>query len=147
MLSEVELIMKVYIDASVMIAALLSPTGGSAKIFNLIRSKKIVGITSQTVVDEVLEHKEKISASLAEIHDFIVKHNLLVRKRLTRKEIELYSGKIDRDDAHLIAGAKLTKCSALVSLDKKHVLQEKVKQAFLPLKILNPKEFLQELRI
>jgi len=139
--------MNVYVDASVIIAALLSPTGGSAKIFDLIRRKKIVGITSQTVIDEVLDHSEKIQRSPTDIHEFIVKHNLLVRKRVTRKEIDPYVHSIDVDDAHLIAGAKLTTCDILVSLDKKHVLQEKVKQMFKEITFMSPKELIEYMKV
>jgi len=54
-------------------------------------------------------------------------------------------GLIDAEDAHLVAGANLTNCSHLVSLNKKHVLREDVKKRFSPLKIVSPKEVLQEL--
>ena len=52
---------------------------------------------------------------------------------------------IDDEDAHLIAGANLTRCSYLVSLDKKHVLKLDIKKNFLPLRIVSPKELLEEI--
>ena len=47
--------MRVFFDASVIIAALLSPTGGSALLFQFIKIGFIVGVTSQTVIAEVFE--------------------------------------------------------------------------------------------
>jgi len=139
--------MRVFFDASVIIAALLSPTGGSALLFRFIKTGDIVGITSQTAIDEVVaEDKfEKINKTKEEIEQFIAKSGLRVREVITPSEIEPYRGLIDAEDAHLVAGANLTRCSHLVSLDKKHVLREDVRKRFLPLKIVNPKELLQEL--
>lgn len=47
--------MRVYFDASVIIAALLSPTGGSALLFQFIKNGAVTGIVSQTVLEEILE--------------------------------------------------------------------------------------------
>lgn len=47
--------MIVFFDASVIIAALLSPTGGSAMLFKYIKLGIIVGITSQTAIEEIIQ--------------------------------------------------------------------------------------------
>jgi len=103
-----------------------------------------VGITSQTVIEELLEEDKpgKINKTKEEIEHFIAESRLVVREAITLKEIEPYQQMIDREDAHLIAGANLTKCTYLVSFDKKHVLAENVKNQFHPLKIVNPKELI-----
>ena len=139
--------MRVFFDASIIIAALLSPTGGSALLFQFIKMLRIIGVTSQTVIDEVLEEDKpgKLNKTKAEIEQFIMESGLVVREAIALKGIEPYQHMIDRDDAHLIAGAILTKSSYLVSLDKKHVLAEEVRTRFLPLAIVSPKEMLEEL--
>ena len=137
--------MKVFFDASVLIAALLSPSGGSAQLLKYIKSETITGITSQTALAEVSDKTEKIQKSQTEIEQFIAESHLLVRKHLTLDEIAPYQNLIDIGDAHLIAGAYLTKCTHLVTLDKKHLLRSDIQAKFLPLKILNPKELLEEL--
>ena len=68
-----------------------------------------------------------------------------MREAITAKDIEPYHELIDAKDAHLIAGANLTKCIYLVSLDKKHVLKDAIRRQFLPLKIVSPKELIEEL--
>ncbi|MBI3577765.1 hypothetical protein HY086_07045 [Candidatus Gottesmanbacteria bacterium] len=97
--------MTVFFDASVIIAAILSPTGGSAKLLHLAKHKVIVAITSQTVIDEVLDHTEKIQKAPKEISWYIKDAGLLVRERITQEEIEKVSGIIDATDAHLLVGA------------------------------------------
>lgn len=139
--------MRVFFDASVIIAALLSPTGGSALLLSFIKTGRLVGVTSQTVIDEVLEEDKpkKLHKTREEIEQFIATSGLVVRETITLQEIALYQQLIDRDDAHLLAGAALTNSSYLVSLDKKHVLSETVRTKVLPLKIVSPKEMLEEL--
>jgi len=137
--------MKVFFDASVIIAALLSPNGGSAQLFKYITLKKIIGITSQTVIEEILEEEKfiKISKSREEIEKFIAGSGLIVRKSVGETDIEKYRYSIDIEDAHLVAGANLTKCDYLVSLDQKHVLRQDIKEQFLPLKIVSPGDLLE----
>lgn len=134
---------KVFLDASVIIAAMLSPTGGSAKVIKLGQLGSWAQITSQTVIDEVKDHTEKIGKSAAEIDQFIKEHSVLMRKRLTKLDIKPYLGKVEQDDAHLIAGAKLTKCDYRITLDKRHLLKTDIKNRFKLLKIVNAQEFLQ----
>lgn len=135
--------MKVFFDASIIIAALLSPTGGSSQLFRFIAVGLIKGITSQTVIEEVLEvdKPQKIKKSKEEIEQFIAASGLLVRKNITLQEIAPYENMVDREDAHLVAGANLTKCTYLVTLDKKHLLRLDIQEKFLPLLIVSPQRF------
>ena len=139
--------MRVFFDASVIIAALLSPTGGSSQLLKYIKFGKITAITSQTVIEEILEEDKtpRIKKSKTQIGQFIADSKLIVRKPITIDEIEPYQGLVDVEDAHLIAGANLTKCGYLVTLDKKHLLRPDIQKKFLPLKIVSPGELLEEL--
>jgi putative PIN family toxin of toxin-antitoxin system len=139
--------MRVFFDASVIIAALLSPTGGSALLLQFIKTDTIIGITSQTVIEEMMNDDKlnKLNKTKEEIEQFIAESGLLVSETITLDDIKPYQNMIDEEDAHLIAGANLTKCSHLVSFDKKHVLYEDVVKRFLPLIIVNPKGLLEEL--
>ena len=138
--------MRVYIDASVIIAALLSPSGGSALVLTYVKQGKIIGITSQTVLFEVLKKTAKIKKSPAKIHAFINLNRLLVRQPLTISEITPYQKFVsDPKDVHVVAGAKLTKCHYLITLDKRHLLKSDVQKKVLPLQIVSPKEMLEKL--
>lgn len=139
--------MKVFFDASVIIAAMLSPTGGSSLLFEYIKINRIIGITSLTVIDEIFKEDKykKLKKSKEEMEQFIASSGLLIREKVTTSEIAPYQDQIDIEDAHLIAGANLTKCGYLVSLDKKHLINEEIQKRFLPLKIVSPKELLEEI--
>lgn len=136
---------KVYLDASVIIAALFSPTGGSAKLLEFVKLGMVVGVASQTVIDEVEEHSLKIKKSHKEIRRFIQEHSIIVRESIDELELESFKNLIEEEDIHVAVGARLTKCDYLVTLDKKHLLQEEVKEMLKPLKVVSPKEILQDL--
>ncbi|MBI2028600.1 MAG: putative toxin-antitoxin system toxin component, PIN family [Candidatus Levybacteria bacterium] len=139
--------MRVFFDASIIIAALLSPSGGSSLLFEYVKQERIVGLTSQTVIDEILEEEKykKLNKSRNEIVQFVAQSGLIIREAIGIEEISSLQGQVDLDDAHLIAGAVQTKSAYLVTLDKKHLLREDIRQKFLPLRILSPKELLQKL--
>ncbi len=137
--------MKVYFDACVIIAALLSKTGGSALLLEYARQRRITGITSQTAIEEILDKTKKLGKSKAELEEFIADSGLVIRQAVSVEEIMPYRGLVDLDDAHLIAGANLTECSHLVTLDKKHLLRDDIQLRFLPLKIISPKDLLEEI--
>lgn len=135
---------KVYFDASVIVSALISSYGGSAKLLGMVKEKIITGITSQTVIDEVLEHTKKIKLSSQDIQEYITNCRILVRKEISPDDIIPYKNLVDVDDAHVIAGAHMTHCKYLVTLDKKHllVLQGKIKK----ITIVAPRELLRLLK-
>lgn len=69
-----------------------------------------------------------------------------MRKSVTVSEIEPYHETIERKDAHVIAGAILTKCDYLVTFDKKHINNKRVRTKIKEVKILSPKELLSIMR-
>jgi putative PIN family toxin of toxin-antitoxin system len=138
---------KVYFDASVIIAGLLSPTGGSSALLTLAQQNSIIGITSQTVVEEILSHRHKISKRLEEIIAYIQENNLIIRNEILLEDIQAISDlMIDVDDTHVFVGATHTGADYLVSLDKKHILAPSVQAKFPHLHICSPKELLAVLR-
>lgn len=136
---------RIYLDASVIIAAMLSPTGGSAKLIQFVRLGAVAGITSQTAIAEIEEHALKIDKTLTEIRQFIQDNKVVVREKISKAEEEPYQGLVDKEDIHIVAGAKLTKCDYLVTLDKKHLLKDEVRKLVKPMKIVNTKEILFDL--
>ncbi len=138
---------RVFFDASIIIAAFLSETGGSSLLFKYIEAGRIAGITSQTAIDEILEEDKpkKIKRSREEIEQFIAHSGLIIKENITLDEIVPYEDLVEIEDAHLIAGANLTKCTHLVTLDKKHLLREDIQKRFLPLQIVSPRNLLEQL--
>ena len=137
--------MKVFFDASVIIAALLSPSGGSAKIIELGKAGSLHLVTSQTVIGEVINNSTKIKKSEKQINNFISQNNILVREQIRTSEIEPFFNIVESKDAHILAGAISTKCTHLATLDKRHLLKPQVKKFLRPIKTGTPKEILEEM--
>lgn len=136
---------RVFLDASVIIAALLSPNGGSHKLIELGNSGLIKNLTSQTVIDEVINNSSKIKRTEKQIIDFISKNTILVRERVETSETERFKKVVELKDTHVLAGSVTTRCTHLATLDKKHLLQPKVKKGMKYLKVVTPKEILEEI--
>lgn len=139
--------LKVFFDTSVLFSAIYSSTGGSYQICQLVRQGKIKGLTSQTVVKELLANTSKFSKKTEILpEEFIVVHKLIVRNEISEQEIKLYRTIISAKDAHILAGATLCCCDYLLTLDKKHLDNEGVKDKFTFVIITSPKEFLEYFR-
>ena len=132
---------KVFFDASVIFSACQSSNGGSRRLIELVKTSKMIGITSQTVIEEVEKNTDKFSA-LFPFASFIKDNNFFVRSKITLTEIKPYQNLIEAKDAHVVAGAVLTECDYLVTLDKKHLNNSRIKSFIVQIKIVSPKELL-----
>ena len=128
-----------FIDASVILAALGSKMGGSSEVLKLVKKHKIVGITSQAVVEEVLRNAHKIKITESEVSRLISISSLKVIPAPTSEEVEKYLDVTAAKDAHVVASAIKSKANVVITLDKKHLLSKKIKG----LGILTPGEFLK----
>ena len=137
---------KVFFDASVLFSAIYSDKGASRKLVTLVKSHTIIGITSQTVIEELERNIEKFKRETnTEIHTFIAVHDILVRKVIESDELEPYQGLVEEKDAHVVAGAIQTSSDYLVTLDKKHLNNNEVKKKIKLTLILSPAELLLQI--
>lgn len=121
-------------NASVILAAFYSPSGGSAKLLRWLKEGKIIGIISTIIFSEVQKHQA--STLIGQIFK--------ITTAPSEKEISFYNKiVIDQGDRHVLASAKEMGVDYLVSLDKKHLLsiRHKVKD----FKIVSPKELIETL--
>lgn len=81
------------------------------------------------------------------IRQFIAERGFLVRRYITVSEIEPYVAVVEERDAHVIAGALITRCEYLVTLDKKHI-DTRVAKNFVGdrLCVVSPQEMLSRTR-
>lgn len=133
--------MAAFIDASVILAALGSKSGGSSMVLKLIRNGKIAGITSQAVIEEVFRNAYKIKIPESEVSKFVSNSSLKIIPVPTSIEVEKYLGDTVAKDAHVVASAIRSKSEFIITLDKKHLLSTLIKG----LKIVTPGEFLKNL--
>lgn len=133
---------KVFFDASVLIAALISSKGASRQLFKY-SSTKIVSIVSQTVINEVKTNLHKFKGiTQRDLDNFISRNKIFVRRKVFKGEISQLVAFIEEKDAHVLAGAILTQCHYLVSLDKKHIVKNETKRHFKNLQIVLPRDLL-----
>lgn len=135
---------KVFFDASVLFSGFYSPTGASRALLELVKKNFIYGLTSQTVIDELEDNLYKFSKQI-NIDSLIEEYSILIREKITVKEIEPYKTSIEEKDQHVVTGAVLTGCQYLVTLDKKHLDNQKIKENITKIKIISPKELLNKI--
>ena len=133
--------MLAFIDASVILAALGSKSGGSSQILKLIRESKLDGITSQAVVEEVFRNVYKIKIAESKVSRLISISSIKVIPAPTSEEVEKYLNITAAKDAHVVASAIKSKANVVITLDKKHLLSKRIKG----LSVLTPGEFLKNL--
>lgn len=136
--------MRVFVDTSVILAALGSKTGGSSLVLALGKKSKLQLLTSSTVIEELRRNIPKINVPVSTAENLVVKSKIFLIPVPTIEEVEKYE-KIAGKDAHVLASATGSKAEVLITLDKKHLLKKEVKQKVKTIKILTPGELLQRL--
>ena len=135
--------MKIFLDASVILAGLASETGGSRVLLSLSEQKKIITVVSALVLEEVKRNIEKkfSERELLRFASWLKKAQpqvVAVRKR----EIESFREIVISKDRHVLASADKAEVNYLVTLDKKHLLIINQKKAPLSFSILTPGELI-----
>lgn len=133
--------LRVLFNASVVLAGLNSPEGGSGKLLKYAKSKRIIGVVSELILDEVIRHADKINRSSVEIEKEIREIFGYASVAPSEKMVDKYQKlTIDPSDAHVLASCEEEGCNVLVTLDQKHllILRGKIKG----LLIMTPGQFL-----
>lgn len=132
----------VFLDASVILSGLASPTGGSRKLFDAAKIKKLKLITSTSVLEEVSTHLEKLGIEQKCLIELLSRKTIRLVTRPKEEIVEKFRRVTpDPDDVHVLAGAVLSGAGLLISLDKKHILTLRVKKALKPVLVKSPREF------
>lgn len=134
----------VFFNASVILAGLHSPSGGSAKLLNWVKQGKLEGLISEIILDEALRHSDKIGLNQDLAREKILK--IFTKISIAPKETSVLKFKdliTDPGDAHVLASSKELKVGYLVSLDKKHILS--LQNEVGDFKIVSPKQLIEEI--
>jgi putative PIN family toxin of toxin-antitoxin system len=135
----------VFVDASVWIAAAASPMGGSSLVLEVCRGKRFAAICSQRVL---LEAQQNIRDKMT-THEMVRFYQLLAAASSSQvspvnAEAEAqYAEIVGLKDAHVVAAAIHSSAAFLVTLDRKHLANDRVRTAGLPLEVLTPGEFIR----
>ncbi|MDP4008061.1 MAG: PIN domain-containing protein [Candidatus Peregrinibacteria bacterium] len=139
--------MLIFIDSSVVVAALFSSTGASAEIFELCEMSFCKAVISECVVDEVERTLKKKSIEHLNIfRDLLKISKVKILPKPTKKELNTASSWIkDPDDVHILASAKSVNVDALLTLDIRHFIKDENVSRLSGLDIFTPGEFLNSI--
>ena len=136
---------RLFLDASVFIAAAGSDTGASALTLALGRQGHATPLASRRVLLEA-ERNIRIklgSEALLRFYEAIAATDLVVVESPTPEEIAAHHHIIDPKDAHVLAAALKGAADVLLTLDRRHFMTPAVQGAGLPFLIMTPGEWLR----
>lgn len=135
--------MRVFFDASVLLAGLRSTTGGSSFLLLLSEKKKLNPVISRLVLEEIKRNiKKKFSKKeLLRLAVWMKRARPKVVS-ITERDALVYKVLVPLKDTHVLAAANKTRAKYLVTLDKKHLLKIAQDNTNLSFKIVTPKELI-----
>ena len=130
---------QVFLDADVIISSLLSKTGASYEIIN---RTKVIKVISKIVKNEI----EEVAKRLGLFHEpkKLYKNLKIVSVNATKEDVlKSYQEYVfDREDSHVVAGAKKSKSKFLLTHNIKHYNVNKI-NSDLGIKVIKPNNFFQ----
>lgn len=136
---------RVFLDANVYFSAARSKSGASAAILELAKSKQLRVFATSIVLREAernIRLKEPQNTRLRFYE--IVKGCKAKLIAINKKRAEVHYLKfINRKDTYVLEGARRAKADYLITLDKKHFMNKKMKTATFPFQILLPGKFIR----
>lgn len=138
---------KLFIDASVFIAAAGSPEGGSSFVLELCKQGRFRAVCTRLVLLEAERniHRKLGAEALLRFYQDLAELAPTLEALPTPEEIAACEPIVGEKDAHALATALKSDADVLLTLDRKHFMTEKVRDARLGLKIATPGDFLREL--
>lgn len=134
---------QVFLDADVVISAMLSETGASYAIINNRKVKKIISKGILKEVEVVLTRLKISPVAARKLLRNIRVIPLKTSKRIILKNFRRYI--YDEEDAHVIAGAVISKSMILLTHNLRHYKVNKI-NSDLGIILFKPGNFLQYLR-
>jgi predicted nucleic acid-binding protein len=136
---------RVFIDASVLIAAAGSESGGSALVLEICGGSRYKALCSQRVLMEAqVNLRAKFSDdTLARFYRQLAALSPVIAPPATASDEAPYHDLATEKDAHVIASAVLGGAAYLISLDRRHLVNDNVRNSGLPFKVLLPGEFIR----
>jgi len=138
---------RIFLDTSVVFAAVLSPTGGARKLFLLGAAGLLQLVVGPTVLRECQEVvQRKAPASLSTLAQLLSSASLETSSAPTKKQISAAEVYVQyAPDAHVLAEAILASPDWFVTHDKEHFLKHRDK-IHLPFEIGTPGDLLQRFK-
>jgi predicted nucleic acid-binding protein len=136
---------KLFFDASVLIAAAHSPTGGSGYLLEACRRGRFKPVVTRLILIEAERNiKNKLGEEdLLRFYQLLGSVDFTIEPPVSAREIAEYSHLIEEKDAHVLAAAVRSGAQFLLTLDTKHFVTERLGKANLGLIIVTPGHFIK----
>lgn len=136
---------KVFLDASIFVAASGSASGGSSLILEVCKGICFSVATTRRILLEAQRNiRRKLSSeALIRFYKEIAKLNPEIIRPPTKERLSKYDDVIALKDHHVLVSVLESKATFLITLDRKHFQTETIRQANLPIIIMTTKEFLE----
>jgi predicted nucleic acid-binding protein len=138
---------RLFLDASVLIAAVGSERGGSSLVLAICRENHAQAVSSRIVLLEAERNiRRKLGAdALLRFYQQVANLDLELVSSPTPDESEAQARIINSKDAHVLAAALKGRVDVLLTLDRKHFLVRQVRAAGLPFAMMTPGDYLRSL--
>jgi predicted nucleic acid-binding protein len=137
----------VFLDASVLVAASHSPSGGSAVAIEVCQGRRFrAAVTSLVLLEARNNIAQKFGAEeLVRFYQQLAAMQPEVTPAPSAERIAECAPLTTKKDAHVLAAALNCRASYLLTLDKRHLLTPAVQSAGLPVEVMAPGDFLKQL--
>ncbi len=138
---------RVFLDSSVLLAAVASLRGGSAFLLDGAQQGRFEVCVSHLVLLEVERNvrKKLPTAALKRFHHLLETTPIQIVPSPTSEELHLYQALIHEKDVPILAAAMRSGSAYLVTLDRRDFLTEKIRTARLSMRVVTPKQFFEEI--
>ena len=137
----------VFLDASVLVAASRSPSGGSALAMEMCRGRRFrAALTARVLLEARVNIAEKFGEpELLRFYQQVAALDTEMVPPPSKERLSECVPLTTEKDAHVLAAALACKADYLLTLDRRHLLTPSVLSAGLPLGVMTPGEFLREM--
>lgn len=137
---------KLFLDANVLFAATISSSGGSAYIFELARRHKVRLFSSSLALKEAERNlREKTDEeAVLRFYDLLEDVDIRLFSVDRKKAKKNFAKLVGEKDAPILGAAISAEVDFLITLDKKHFLNQKIFKTNLLIKILTPGQFIEK---
>lgn len=134
---------RIFLDSSVVFAAVLSPTGGSFRVIREARMRGFSLCITRYVIQEVERGlTERYPRMVEYFHSFFIHFPFVIVRDPMPRMTQKYMHYLPAEDTPILAAAISAKAKHLLTLDKQHFLIP-LRNIPLPIKISTPGEFIQ----
>lgn len=137
----------VFLDASVLVAASHSPTGGSALAIEVCRGHRFrAALTAKVLLEARVNIAEKFSEEeLLRFYRHVASLDPEMAQPASSERLALCAALVGERDAHVLAAALECNAGYLLTLDRRHLVNPVVQSAALTIKVATPGDFLREI--